>query len=89
MLVEAGAGVRATDDKGLTCLIRAARCGHTEMVRYLVGLPEVELNHRDTENNYTALHYASEGTDRGDKDITRILIDALLLKLEAATSRTS
>ena len=47
MLVEAGAGVRATDNNGRTCLLLAAYSGRTETVRYLVGLPEVELNHRD------------------------------------------
>ena len=73
-LVRAGAGVRATDNDGCTCLILAARCGHTETVRYFVGLPEVELNHRDTEKNYTALQYAVE---ENHKDVAQVLIDAL------------
>ena len=75
MLVRAGAGVRDTNEEGLTCLILAAWCGHTETVRYLVGLPEVELNHRDTENNYTALQYAVE---EDHKDVVQVLTDALL-----------
>ena len=74
MLVRAGAEVRATDDEGDTCLILAAFFGHIDTVRYLVGLPEVELNHRDTENNYTALQYAVE---EDHKDVTQVLIDAL------------
>ena len=84
MLVRAGAGVRATNDEGWTCLITAARYGHTETVRYLVGLPEVELNHRDTAKNYTALHYAVE---QKHTDVAQVLTDALLLQFEAANSR--
>ena len=71
MLVRAGAGVRATDNDGCTCLIRAARCGNTETVRYLVGLPDVELNHRDTAKNYTALQYAVE---EKHTDIVQLLL---------------
>ena len=75
MLVRAGAGVRATNHRGRTCLILAAWCGRTEIVRYLVGLPEVELNHRDTVKNYTALEYAVE---KNHKDVVQVLTDALL-----------
>ena len=78
MLVRAGAGVRATDNNGCTCLITAAFFGHTETVRYLVGLPEVELNHRDTEKNYTALQYAVE---EKHNDVTQVLIDALYVAI--------
>ena len=74
MLVRAGAGVRAKSDDGETCLILAARRGHTETVRYLVGLPEVELNHRDTAKNYTALQYAVE---EKHTEVTQVLMDAL------------
>ena len=74
MLVRAGAGVRATSDDGDTCLILAAVFGHTEIVAYLVGLPEVELNHRDTENNYTALQYAVQEKHTG---VAQVLMDAL------------
>ena len=79
MLVRAGAGVRVTDNDGCTCLILAARCGHTETVRYLVGLPEVELNHRDTVKNYTALQYAVE---ENHTDVVQLLIDVLYLQFE-------
>ena len=75
MLVRAGAGVRATDNEGSACLILASCSGHTEIVRYLVGLPEVELNHRDTVKNYTALQYAVE---EDHKDVVQVLTDALL-----------
>ena len=70
MLVEAGAGVRDTDDGGETCLSSATYTGHTETVRYLVGLFQVEVNHRDDES-FTALHSASEHTD-----VVQVLIDA-------------
>ena len=49
--------------------------GHIETVRYLVGLPEVELNHRDTVKNYTALQYAVE---KNREDVVQVLTDALL-----------
>ena len=75
MLVRAGAGVRVANEEGLTCLMLAACSGHTETVRYLVGLPEVELNHRDTVKNYTALQYAVE---EDHKDVVQVLTDALL-----------
>ena len=74
MLVRAGAGVRATNDKGRTCLHVAAEPGHIDIVRYLAGLPEVELNHRDTEKNYTALQYAVQ---EKHMDVVQVLLDAL------------
>ena len=74
MLVRAGAGVRATDTNGCTCLHFAAKLGRTETVRYLVGLPEVELNHRDTKKNYTALQYAVQ---YNHTDVEQVLLDAL------------
>ena len=70
MLVEAGAEVHATDYQGRTCLTLVAECGHTDTVRYLVGLPVVEINHG---NNYTALHCAVE---KRCTDVVRVLIDA-------------
>ena len=72
MLVEAGADVRATDAKRATCLMFAAYYGHTDTVRYLVGLPEVDLNHRDTKSN-TALHLA---VHLNNADVVEVLIDA-------------
>ena len=82
MLVRAGAGVRATNEEGWTCLITVAFFGHIELVRYLVGLPEVELNHRDTAKNYTALHYAVE---QKHTEVAQVLTDALLFSLRQQT----
>ena len=73
MLIEAGADVRATDDEGRTYLMLAAYYGCTETVRYLVGLPEVDVNHQNATNNHTALQYAVR---RGDIDVVQVLIDA-------------
>ena len=70
MLVEADARVRDTDKDGRTCLMLAAYNGHTETVRYLVGLPEVDVNHRDSEDD-TALHHA-----RRDADVVQVLLAA-------------
>ena len=72
MLVKAGADVRATDARRATCLILAAYGGHTETVRYLVGLPELDLNHQGS-RNHTALHYAVQ---RKHADVVQVLIDA-------------
>ena len=77
MLVEAGAGVCVTDNKGDTCLILAvpdasSRFGHTETVRYLVGLKDVDVNHADDEG-FTALHCA---VLEGYPDVVQVLIDA-------------
>ena len=71
MLVKAGADVCATDNQGATCLILAAYFGHTETVRYLVGLPEVDVNHT-TEGGETALHYASR---ENHPDVVRVLVE--------------
>ena len=72
MLVEAGADVRATDAKRDTCLILAAYHGHTDTVRYLVGLPEVDLNHQGSDHR-TALQVAVK---RKHADVVQVLIDA-------------
>ena len=72
MLVKAGADVRATDANRATCLMVAAYYGHTDTVRYLLGLPEVDLNHQDS-NNHTALHYAVQ---KKQSDVVQVLIDA-------------
>ena len=72
VLVRAGAGVNVTDNDGRTCLFLAAIYGHTDIVRYLVGLPEVDVNHCDS-NNETALHCA---VTEGHSDVVQVLIDA-------------
>ena len=72
MLVKAGAGVRFTDNNGITCLIIASRFGHTETVRYLVGLKDVDVNHADT-SGFAALHYAVQ---QNHPDVMQVLIDA-------------
>ena len=71
-LVKAGADVRATDAEGSTCLIFAAFFGHTDVVRYLVSLPEVDLNHQSSKND-TALHLAVQ---KKHSDVVQVLIDA-------------
>ena len=71
ILVEAGADVRATED-GHTCLTIAAGFGHTETVRYLVGLPQVDLSHKDKEG-YTSLLAAVQ---YAGADVVEVLIDA-------------
>ena len=72
MLVEAGASVCATDKKKETCLTLAAHNGHTETVRYLVGLPEVDVD-QPGRDHYTALHSA---VSEGHPDVVKVLIDA-------------
>ena len=70
-LVEAGAGVRAVDTEARTCLHLAASSRHTETVRYLVGLPEMDVNHVDT-NGRIALHEAAQ---RGCADMVQVLVE--------------
>ena len=72
ILVRAGARVCVTDEGGSTCLTRAADFGHTETVRYLVGLPDVDVNHQNVENN-SALHCAVISRQT---DIVQVLIAA-------------
>ena len=72
MLVEAGARVCVTDNVGSTCLTVAAQLGYTETVRYLVGLPDVEVNHRGA-NSQTALQCALH---ENHQDIAQLLLDA-------------
>ena len=59
VLVEAGAGVRATDNEGATCCTLAGANGHTDVVRYLAGLPEVDVKQTDRLGN-TAQEAAPE-----------------------------
>ena len=72
LLVKAGAGVRVIHDDGATCLNLAASGGHTETMRYLVGLPQVDVNHKDN-NGCTALIRAA---DENHADMVEVLIDA-------------
>ena len=72
MLVEAGAEVRDTDGEECTCLIIAAEYGHTEIVRYLVGLPEVDVNHA----TYDALTALYKAVDEERTEVVQVLIDA-------------
>ena len=60
------------DIQGFTCLIVAAYFGHTETVRYLVGLPEVVVNSKHT-YGYTAVHVAA---GNNHADVVELLIDA-------------
>ena len=73
MLVKAGADVRATDANRNTCLILAACLGHTDIVRYLMSLPEVDLNHQGSKND-TALHCAVE---EKHADVVQVLLQSL------------
>ena len=72
VLVKAGAEVCVADNEGDTCLTLAAYFGHTETVRYLVGLPEVDVNHSE-EDNFTALHFAAQ---ENHPEVVKVLIDA-------------
>ena len=72
MLLEAGADVRAADKDGCTCLLDAAIFGHTETVRYLVGLKEVDLDHK-CDFGWTALFWA---VHENHPDVVEVLIDA-------------
>ena len=84
VLLKAGADVCATDNEGTTCLMLASICGHTETVRYLVGLPDVEVNHGENDC-FTALHFAVQ---EGHRDVVEVLIDAGA-DIDARTSEAS
>ena len=74
ILVRAGAGVRARDNQGDTCLTLStlvACSGHTDTVRYLVGLPDFDVN--DGGGYHSALHYAVMSYNA---DVVQMLIDA-------------
>ena len=72
LLVKAGAGVRVTDNEENTCLVLAAYSGHTETVRYLVGLPEVDVSHKDNKG-FTSLYCAACEKHAA---VVEVLIDA-------------
>ena len=84
MLVKAGAKVCTRGEDTDTCLNIAARNGHTETVRYLVGVKDVDVNHRvwggyaglygeDFSLCVTPLHGAALA---GHTDVVQVLIDA-------------
>ena len=74
MLVEAGAEVRCAPQDGHPCLTIAAGFGHIETVRYLVGVPQVDVSHKE-EGGYTALLAAAENCQKR-ADVVEVLIDA-------------
>ena len=71
VFVEAGAGVRGTCNFGNTCLIFAAHHGHTETVRYLVGLKDVDVNHKDEDGSTAVLCAVLQN----HSDVVQLLID--------------
>ena len=72
-LVKAGANVCFTDDIGTTSFMQAAGYGHTETVRYLLGVPKVDVNHAVCNTRATALHFAAM---EGRAEVVQVLIDA-------------
>ena len=72
MLHKQGAGVCVTCNFGYSCLIFAAYHGHTETVRYLVGLKDVDVNHT-AKNGWSALVCAVR---QKHADVVQVLIDA-------------
>ena len=73
MLIKAGADVCFTDDIGTTCFMQAAGSGQTETVRYLLGVPKVDVNHAVCNTRATALHFAAM---EGRAEVVQVLIDA-------------
>ena len=73
MLIKAGADVCFTDDIGTTSFMQAAGYGHTETVRYLLGVPKVDVNHAVCNTRATALHFAAM---EGRAEVVQVLIDA-------------
>ncbi|ETN72542.1 ankyrin repeat protein [Necator americanus] len=65
-------GLRSEDPMGWTPLMIAASAGRVEVVRYLLSLPQVDVNHRNN-NLQTALHYAAS---RNHAEITHLLLEA-------------
>ena len=73
VLVKAGSGVSVTDNKGNACLNLAAQNGHTETVRYLLCLPEVDVNQSVNNSGLTSLNHA---VSQKHSDVVQVLIDA-------------
>ncbi|KAL6726577.1 hypothetical protein Aduo_008537 [Ancylostoma duodenale] len=57
---------------GWTPLMIAASAGRVEVVRYLLSLSEVDVNHRNN-NRQTALHYAAS---KNHAEIVHLLLEA-------------
>ena len=62
MLVKAGAEVHATDNEGNTCLTIAEKNGHTDIVRYLENLPQVDVKQTDKLGNTALEAVLKQGT---------------------------
>ena len=75
VLVKAGADACATENDGATCIKLAANFGRTETVRYLVGLPDVDVNHA-TDKGETSLQSAVIHNKKSHPEIVQVLIDA-------------
>lgn len=60
------------DELGWTPLMIASSAGRVEVVRYLLSLPQVDVNHRNV-NRQTALHYA---TSKNHREIAHLLLEA-------------
>ena len=71
MSVRAGAEVCVTDNNRNTCLILAAH--HTETVRTLLCLPEVDCVNQSNTSGFTPLHGA---VSQKHPDVSKLLIDA-------------
>ncbi|CAD6197565.1 unnamed protein product [Caenorhabditis auriculariae] len=71
LLTDPGAADKP-DDLGWTPLMIAASAGRTELVRYLVGLAQVNILHQN-KNGQTSLHYAAS---KNHREILKILLDA-------------
>ncbi|KAK6744470.1 hypothetical protein RB195_011277 [Necator americanus] len=63
---------KINSEMGWTPLMIAASAGRVEVVRYLLSLPQVDVNHRNN-NLQTALHYAAS---RNHAEITHLLLEA-------------
>ena len=72
-LVKAGSRIDMVDSNGMGLLSLAVIKGRIDCVSYLVTLPGINLEERDTTQKKTALHLCAE---RGKLPIAKVLIDA-------------
>jgi len=56
--------INDTDDCGYTPLMSAVECNHTEVVRFLLTQPELQIDKRDRFNGCPALHFACVNNNR-------------------------